>query len=62
MQHFIQRKYPLLFLDGFHSFENFTDLCSDKVGESFTPANNPQFFDQIKELVKFDETPNIEIV
>ena len=52
MQHFINRKYPILMLRGLYQEDNFIDLCSD---HDLTPENSPSFFSRVREFVNFQE-------
>jgi hypothetical protein len=44
MQHFIQRKYPILLLRGLHQEQNFLDLCKNN---DLAVDENPAFFDLV---------------
>ena len=56
MQHFIQRKYPILQLRGFYDEADFMELCKKN---DLDPKVNSYFIKQAKELIQFDDQANI---
>jgi len=59
MQHFIQRKYPILILKGVHSEKNFYDLCDCL---NFDIHEESEFYKKIEEFIQFENKSNIQII